>query len=62
MVRSIRHAAKYLGRELTPDDERRIAELERSLEGRQRCGTLTIEEVTAVLERGRQRNASRANE
>jgi hypothetical protein len=62
LVNGMRRYAALMGRDITPNEQRRIDELERPLEARQRCARLTLEEVIAALERGRQRNASSAIE
>jgi hypothetical protein len=61
LVAGIRRYAAWMGRDVTPDEQRRIAELERP-PARQRCARLTLEQVTEPLERGRRRAASSAIE
>jgi len=62
MVRGIRSCAASLGRDLTPEEQQRIAELERPLDARTMRVPVTIEAVSEALERGRQRAASSVSE
>jgi len=61
LVNGTRRYAAWMGRDLTPDEQRQIDELERPLEARQHCARLSLEEVTEALERGRGRAAASAN-
>jgi hypothetical protein len=61
LVNGMRRYAALMGRDITPEEQRRIDELERPPD-RQRCARLTLEQVTEALERGRRRAASSAIE
>jgi hypothetical protein len=62
LVSGMRRYAADMGRDLTPDEQRRIEEMERPLEAGRSRARLKREELIATLERGRQRNALRESE
>ena len=58
MARGIRACAASLGRDLTPEEQQRIADWERPPEPRTMRGPLTIETIAEALGQGRLRAAS----